>query len=49
MSGMVACISMIILLVTGILAFIVPRGTPYRFRAVAFAFFAFFGHMLCTH
>ena len=48
-SGAVAGIGMILFLTTGILSFIVPRGTPQRFRAVAFVFIALIGHMLCTH
>ncbi len=48
-SEMVAAIGFIILCLTAILAFIVPRGTPHKFRAVAFSLFGYLGHILCSH
>lgn len=48
-SGAVAGIGLIAFLLTGVLSFIVPRGTPHRFRPLAFTFFALVAHTLCTH
>jgi hypothetical protein len=48
-SGAVAGIGVIVLLLTGVLSFIVPSSTPHRFRPLAFAVLASFGHMLFTH
>lgn len=49
MSGLIAGFDAILLLSTAVLSFAVPRGTPQRFRPVAFAFLAFIAHSLCTH
>ena len=49
MSGLLAVFGIISFLATTVLSFISPRGTPHRFRPLAFAFIAFIAHSLCSH
>ncbi len=49
MSGLIGGFSIVLFLSTAMLSFFVPRGTPHRFRPLAFAFIAVIAHMLCTH
>lgn len=48
-SSAVACMGLIVFGLTGVFSLAVPRGTPQRFRPLAFASVALVGHMLCTH
>ena len=48
-SGLVSCFGIILFLATTALSFMVPRGTPGRFRPLGFAFSAVVTHSLCTH
>jgi len=48
-SALLSGFGMILLLATSAFSFVVPRGTPHRFRPLAFAFTAVIAHSLCTH
>ena len=48
-SDATAGIGMILLIGSSVLSFLTPRGTPHRFRPIAFAFIAVIAHTLCTH
>jgi hypothetical protein len=49
MSGLVAGFGIILFLTTAALSLFVPKGSPNRFRPLAFAFIAVVMHSLCTH
>jgi hypothetical protein len=48
-SGAIFGTSMVLLLATGVLSFIVARDTGHRFRPLAWAFLAMITNGLCTH
>ncbi|EEF59017.1 hypothetical protein Cflav_PD2066 [Pedosphaera parvula Ellin514] len=48
-SDAVAGTSLIFFLLTVVLSFLVPRGTPHRFRPPALAFLAVIAHGFCAH
>jgi hypothetical protein len=49
MSSVVGGFSIVLFLSTAVLSFLVPRGTPHRFRPLAFTFIAVVAHSLCAH
>jgi len=48
-SGLICGFSIILFLASTVLSFIIPRGTPHRFRPLALGFLAVVAHSLCTH
>jgi hypothetical protein len=48
-SGAINCIGVILFLITSLLSLTVQRGTPHRFRPLAWAFIAVVAHTLCVH